>query len=105
MATNTNTDYGQVLHSTILKIFGDEMSYNELKPYTKDENDTSKLEIITVSIGENHLVHIIIDDVVMLDKNYSINHSCDMFIYIHEMEEEWKKAPYEDEDENEDEDE
>ena len=28
----TNTDYGDVLHSTILKIFVDELTHNELEP-------------------------------------------------------------------------
>jgi hypothetical protein len=37
--------YGEVLHSKILEIFGDDMTYNELEIYTRNKNDKSYLQI------------------------------------------------------------
>jgi hypothetical protein len=86
----TNTDYGDVLHSTILKILGDELTYNELEHYTRDEDNTSHLEIKRER--NNHrgsmFICVFIDKYKMMDKNETndVNWSCGMFYYLSELE-------------------
>jgi len=85
--TIETTDYGDILNETILKIFGDELTYNELKPYTHDLYDYSSL--IVKYNTNNHMgfkfIQVIIDDKIILDKKYGIYHSCDMFYYLNEL--------------------
>jgi len=87
--TITNTDYGEVLHSTILKVFGDEFTYNELEPYTRDKDDTSHLEV--KEERNNHrgfmFISVYIDKHKIMEKKYDVNWSCDMFYYLRELEE------------------
>jgi len=40
-------DYGEMRHSWILKIFGDEFSYADLKEFTKDESDYTPVRVTT----------------------------------------------------------
>jgi len=86
--STTNTDYGNVLHSTILTIFGDELTYNELQHYAKNKDSHSKLHIIIET--NNHMdfqfVKVFINNEEIMDKKYNINHSCDMFYYLDELE-------------------
>ena len=85
-----NKDYGEVLHSTILKIFGDEMTYNELKFYTINKNDTSHLT--TRKVYNNELgfywFDVFINNEKVMEKKYDMNWSCDMNYYLNELEEE-----------------
>jgi len=87
--STTNTDYGEVLHSTILKVFGDEFTYNELEPYTRDKDDTSHLEV--KEERNNHrgfmFISVYIDKHKIMEKKYDVNWSCDMFYYLRELEE------------------
>jgi hypothetical protein len=79
-------DYGEVLHSTLLTIFGDEMTYNELKFYARDKEGTTYLEVEWNRDAETQLVRVWFDKQVVMDKKYDINHSCDMFNYLSELE-------------------
>jgi hypothetical protein len=80
--------YGNISNATILKIFGDELTYNELEFYARDKNNESYLEV-EFNIGqETQLVRVTINNEEIMDKKYSINHSCDMFIYLNELEDE-----------------
>jgi hypothetical protein len=86
--STTNTDYGDVLHSTILKIFGDELTYNELEPYTIDKDDYSHLEV--KEERNNHVgfmfISVFVDKHKIMEKKYDVNWSCDMFYYLSELE-------------------
>ena len=86
--STTNTDYGDVLHSTILKIFGDELTYNELEPYTRDKDDYSHLEV--KEERNNHagfmFISVFVDKHKIMEKKYDVNWSCDMFYFLNEFE-------------------
>jgi hypothetical protein len=83
-----NKHYGNILNATILDIFGDELTYNELKFYARDKTDYNYLEV-EFNIGtEFQSVKVTINNSEIMDKKYSINHSCDMFYKLSELEEE-----------------
>ena len=98
MNTIETIEYGMVSNSTLLKIFGDEMSYNELKFYAKDINDTTylKVEWNRNKCFDSQLVRVWFNESEVMDKKYSLNHSCDMFVWLGELE-----VEAEDEDEEE----
>ena len=79
-------EYGEVINSTLLNIFGDEMTYNELKLYAKYKNDTTYLKVEFNRCNETLLVRVWFNTDIVLDKEYSINHSCDMFYLLNELE-------------------
>ena len=71
----TNTDYDEVLHSTILKVFGDELTYNELEPYTRDKNATSYLEMKR-EINKHRgfmFISAFVDKHKIMEKEYNMN--------------------------------
>lgn len=84
-------EYGVVINSTLLKIFGDEMTYNELKFYSENKDDNTFLKIEFNRNTETQLVRVWFDNQVVMDKKYSLHHSCDMFFYLSEMESEREK--------------
>ena len=86
MSNITTTEYGEVSNQTILKIFGDEMTYNELKIYAND--DTTHLSVEINRNEETQLVRVYLDGKEIMDKKYSIHYSCDMFYYLSELDEE-----------------
>ena len=99
--STTNTDYGDVLHSTILKIFGDEFTYNELEPYSRDKDDYSHLE---VKIEKNNhagfmFISVFIDKHKIMEKKFKLYGSCDMFYYLTELELEKEEEEEEEEEE------
>ena len=94
-------EYGEVLNSTILKVFGDEMTYNELKKYAKNENETTYLKVYFNTGCDDILITIWFDNQIVMDKNVDINYRCDMFYYLAELEAEMLEK---DEDEDEDDD-
>jgi hypothetical protein len=101
--STTNTDYGDVLHSTILKIFGDELTYNELEPYTRDKDDYSHLE---VKIERNNhegfmFVNVFIDKHKIMEEKYDVKWSKDMFYYLNELD--WEVYGGEDDSEDDEE--
>jgi len=81
-------EYGEVLNSTLLTIFGDELSYNELKFYAKNKDETTYLKVEWNRNNETQLIKVWFDNKEVMDKKYSINHSCDMFYHLSELEEE-----------------
>lgn len=78
-------EYGNVLNSEILKIFGNELTYNELKFYAKNLNVETHLKVEWNRNTETQLVRVWFDNQVVMDKKYSINHSCDMFYHLSEL--------------------
>lgn len=75
-------NYGTIDIVTLRIIFGDEMTYNELALIDEKEYDL-KVEYNTNK--ETQLVRVWFDDKVVMDKKYSIHHSCDMFIFLNEI--------------------
>jgi len=96
-------EYGDIDNETLLLIFGDEMTYNELKIYEKNKDDATDLKIEWNRNTETQLVRVWFNDKVVMDKKYSIHHSCDMFNYLSEFEpEEEEEEEEEDEEKYED---
>ena len=73
---------------TIATIFGNEMIYNDLITYTQG------LEVHVVvhrteSIGaKKQRVVVYFDDKIVIDEYYRLHHSCDMFYYLNNLEDE-----------------
>ena len=107
--STTNTDYGDVLHSTILKIFGDVLTYNELKNYTKDKDDTSHLEVR--EFRNNHagfmFMVVLIDKKKIMEKKYDDDEvrDMDMTYFLEELKNETYDLAWEEEEEEEEEEE
>jgi hypothetical protein len=78
-------DYGDIEISYIIKIFGDEMSYNDLNFYIQ-KDEYIHLIVEFNRNNETKLVRVYFDNKVIMDKKYSIYHSCDMFFYLSEIE-------------------
>ncbi len=85
--------YEGITHGRILKIFGDEMVYNELLPYTLDREDTCKLEITTTTDTQREVQHISasINDCFIFTKQYPLDHTCHMFIEFYKLDQEAKE--------------
>jgi len=105
-----NYDYGEIEHDLILKLFGDELTYNELAFYARDKTATSylKIEVIRFDAPKYNLYHNPPTQLItayiygkkILERKYSIHHSCEMFIIMSEMK---TRIEQEEEDETEDE--
>ena len=80
-------DYGEVHNETILNILGDELTYNELKFYAKNSNDTSYLNTKYESFNHNktYWFSVFIDNNLVLEKLFYDYSSCDMFIFLEEL--------------------
>ena len=80
-------DYGEVFHETILKILGDELTYNELKCYARNKYDTSYLTTKYESYNHNksYWFSVFIYNELVLEKSFDSHHSCDMFIFLEEL--------------------
>ena len=103
-------DYGNVMNGTLLKIFGDEMTYNELKLYARDDDDYNYLEVHTTVITDmnntkNHITTVFINKEQVLTTEYKENHSCVMYYYLSELEENLTDSEDEEEEEEEEEEE
>jgi len=81
-------DYGEFVGTTIIKIFGDEMSYNDLKSYTHSETQTwnVKMERIENKEKDTQLIAVFFDDKKVFEKTYFMNYSCDMFYHLSQLE-------------------
>ncbi len=84
-------DFGEMLNSTIVTIFGSEMTYNDLKFYAENSNDFTYLKVEFNRNEESQLVKVWFNTDVVMDKKYSIYHSCDMFYYLGEYEAEMEE--------------
>ena len=82
-------DYGETQHSIILKTFGDELTYNELAFYARDVTLTSYLEVVIRRYNIHRTfyktVSVIVDKKEIGYKTYRQHHSCDMFVYLTEL--------------------
>lgn len=78
---------------TIIQIFGDELPFNMLKSVYDTYNDNGDgyyLEVkkIIITGSEEQLIVASIGNIQMLEKKYSIHHSCDMFHFLGQLEDE-----------------
>ena len=94
-------EYGEIMNYTLLKIFGDEMTYNELKFYAKNQGETTYLKIDYNRNTETQLVRVWFNNKEVMDKKYCINHSCDMFYLLSEIESELEEEEEEEDKEEE----
>ncbi len=95
-------EYGYVSHESILRIFGSELTYNELKPYTINLDDCVDLIVETLLHPESdwQLIRVFFDGKEMMDKKYVKNHSCDMFDFLSELEDTNYEEESDDEEDN-----
>ena len=111
----TVEDYGYVMNSTICKIFGDEMTFNQLKKFDLFENEETYLVVKTRQYNEtdssgytcrvlNFRVYFDNNDNEVLSVNNKENHSLDMIYYLRELESSLVEDEDDDEDDDEDED-
>ena len=79
--------YGNIQYSTICKIFGDELTYNELKPYADDPEEYGFLTVETLKIKGNNkmLVTAWVDIDKIMEKKFDLYRHYDMFYYFDEM--------------------
>jgi len=91
---NNIIDYGELVGENIRKIFGDEMSYNDLKSYAYLETQTwnVKVERIENKEKETQLIAVYFDDKKVFEKTYSMNYSCDMFYHLSQLEIDYDKC-------------
>ena len=93
----TIEDYGYVMNYTICKIFGDEMTYNQLKKFKLFENEETYLVVKTRQYNEidssgnkcrvlNFRVYFDNNDNEVLNVNNKENNSLDMIYYLRELE-------------------
>jgi len=80
-------DYGDLQGATIVKIFGDEMTYNDLKSYAYSETQTWNLKVERIENKEkdSQLIAVYFDDNKVFEKTYFMHYSCDMFYYLSEL--------------------
>ena len=80
--------YHRMYHSEILDIFGMELTYHTLKYYTKDTDDYT--QVMTSYRAHNNgyrfQVWLGYENNLVLDENYSMNHSSDMNFKLSEYE-------------------
>jgi len=81
-------DYGKLFGRFIIEIFGDEMSYNDLKSYaySKDQTWNVKVEQIENKEKKTQLIAVYFDDKKVFEKIYSMHYSCDMFYHLSQLE-------------------
>jgi len=79
------TEYGELLNETILKIFGSEMVYDDLKFYAKNPHNTTHVKTERIKGNENKLFAVYFDNKMVFEKLYSNYHSCDMFYHLNEL--------------------
>ena len=65
------------------KIFGTEMTYNDLANLT---NPHYQLKVEFARDNEMQIIRVWFDDKMMMDSKYPINHSCNMFYHLNELE-------------------
>jgi len=80
-------EYGDILNETICKVFGDELTFNELKDKNKEEYDYTNLktEQIRWDWSDQFLFRVYFDSKVVLERKYSYNYSCIMFYCLSEL--------------------
>ncbi len=79
------TDYGQVPNSHILNIFGDEMTYNDLRQISWKPDKYTHLKVERSSNSTTHLLAIYFDGKKVFENIYKKHHSCNMFYHLEEL--------------------
>jgi len=77
--------YGDVINSTILKIFGDELSWFQLRDQQDDEGGYTKLVVEMNIIDGYNLIRAWFDDNLVLDTKYKTGQQCDMYYWLEEL--------------------
>ena len=63
------TEYGNVLNSHLVTMFGDEMTYNELKLYGENHTKSTVLKVEKTKNDESHFIRVWFDNQIVLEKN------------------------------------
>jgi hypothetical protein len=86
------TDYGELMGETIVKIFGNEIIYNDLIAYA--QSDGTHVKVYNRKNNETKKIYIQVyfDGNLVLDQYYGQHHSCDMFYYLNELETEMEES-------------
>jgi len=79
-------DYGYVNNYSILKIFGDELTYNQLKHYDVEDEYTKLVVSMNIKDKYNHM-RVWLDDKLILDNNFILGQHRDMYYYLEELDE------------------
>ena len=79
-------NYGEVRNDNILIIFGDEMSYNDLRDKSKNEDDYTELVMKYVNTPDNNRCTMVyFDDVMVLEIIRSRDYSSMMSYHLREL--------------------
>ena len=79
-------NYGEVRNDNILIIFGDEMSYNDLRDKSKNEDDYTELVMKYVNTTDNNRCTMVyFDDVMVLEIIRSRDYSSIMSYHLREL--------------------
>jgi hypothetical protein len=79
-------NYGEVRNENILTIFGDEMSFNDLRDKSINEYDYTSLVIKLYDLEDkNRRTIVYFDDVMVLEIIRSINYSSIMSYHLREL--------------------
>lgn len=82
------TDYGVLVGETIVKVFGNEIIYNDLIPYVNSTGTHVEIYRRTSPETKKQYYEVYFDDNLVLEQYYGLNHSCDMFYYLNNLEDE-----------------
>jgi hypothetical protein len=79
-------NYGEVRNDNILIIFGAEMTYNDLRDKSKNEDDYTELVMKYVNTPDNNRCTMVyFDDVMVLEIIRSRDYSSDMTYFLSEL--------------------
>lgn len=81
-------EYAGVMNSAVLKIFGDIMTYNELKDIADKKDDTTDLKISIQDLPNNDdelLLTIYFDNKIVFDNKINPRLLCNMSYYLEEL--------------------
>lgn len=77
-------EYGNVLNSHLVTIFGDEMTYNELQIYAQNHTNTTFLKVEKTISDESHSIRVWFDSQIVLQKVYACYHCITMLNELNE---------------------
>ena len=82
------TDYGELDGYTIAEIFGNEIIFNDLIKYYNREAVHVVVHRTESIEAKKQRVVVYFDDKIVIDEYYRLHHSCDMFYYLNNLEDE-----------------
>jgi len=72
--TVETTEYGNVLNSNLVTMFGSEMTYDELNSYAKTHTKYTVLKVEKTKSDETHFIRVWFDNQIVLEKVYACYH-------------------------------